>query len=70
MRSLDSAVILEFVGPEDEMTRKLLKNKANQYDDYNEQNFLAIVQEMFVVKDSMPLKGGKRTIYYLEPKNG
>lgn len=67
IRSLDCVVIIEFVGPSDEMTMQLLKNKANQYEDYNEENFLSILKEMFTVRDSRLLKDGKRTIYYLEP---
>ncbi len=67
LRSLDTCVILEFVGPDDEMTQQLLKNRVNQYEDYTEENFLSIVKEMFVVKDSQSLKNNLRTIHYLEP---
>lgn len=68
VRSLDAAVIIEFVGRDDEMTRKLLKNKTKQHDDYTQENFEAVVSEMFTIKEAMPLKGGLRTIYYLEPR--
>jgi hypothetical protein len=34
IRSYDAAVVLEFVGPEDEMTLRLVKNKRNKHPDY------------------------------------
>ena len=68
IRGLCGSAIIEFVGPEDEMTQKLLQNRVNQYADFNERNFLAIAGEMFTVRDSMALKGGRRTIYCLDPK--
>jgi hypothetical protein len=68
VRSLGAATILEFVGRDDEMTRKLLMNKTKTHDDYTQENFEAVVSEMFTIKEALPLKGGLRTIYYLEPK--
>lgn len=69
VRGLNGAVVLEFVGPEDEMTRHLLKNKVNQYAEYTQENFESIVKEMFTIGESISLKGGSRTLYYLEPKD-
>ena len=69
IRSLDSDVILEFVGPEDEMTQHLLKNRVNQYTDYTEENFDSIASEMFTIVEKMPLKSGRRQIYYLQPQS-
>jgi hypothetical protein len=68
VRGLNASAIIEFVGPEDEMTRHLLKNRVNQYAEYNQGNFEAIVNEMFKVVESIPLKEGLRVLYYLEPK--
>ena len=68
IRGLNCAVVLEFVGPEDEMTQHLLKNKINQYAEYTQENFESIVKEMFTIGESIPLKGGSRTLYYLKPK--
>jgi len=67
IRGLDSAVVLEFVGPEDEMTQHILKNKVNQYAEYTQENFETIVAGMFTIVESIPLKGGLRMLYYLEP---
>ena len=60
--------MLEFVGPTDEMTQHLLKNKVDQYAEYTEDNFNSIVKEMFTIEENIPLKGGSRRLYYLEPK--
>ncbi len=68
IRGLNSAVVLEFVGPEDEMTQVLLKNKVDQYAEYTQDNFESIVGEVFTIVESIPLKGGVRTLYYLETK--
>lgn len=68
LRSLGAATILEFVGPEDEMTRQLLRNKVNQYSDYTVENFEREVKKLFQIGGQIALKGGKRCLYYLEPK--
>ncbi len=68
IRSLGASAVIEFVGPEDEMTRRLLKNKANEYSDYTQENFEAILREMFTMVESQELKGGVRTIYFVRPK--
>lgn len=67
IRSLNTAAVIEFVTPQDEMTQQILKGRVNQYDDYTEDNFRSIVSEMFTIKDSAPLKGGLRRIFYIEP---
>ena len=64
----DAAVVLEFVGPEDEMTLRLLKNKRNKHPDYTLAQFEAIAASMFDIADKAPLKEGRRQIYFLQPK--
>ncbi|MEJ2621828.1 MAG: class I SAM-dependent methyltransferase [Candidatus Thiodiazotropha sp.] len=68
LRSLESAVILEFVNREDEMVVKLLTNKKEQYEDYNLDQFVAQAEQFFTIKDRESLKGGKREIFYLIPR--
>ena len=63
-----AAVILEFVGPDDEMTLRLLKNKRNQYPDYTQSRFESIASSMFEIADAAPLKEGRRRIYLLLPR--
>ena len=68
LRSLDAAVILEFVGRDDEMFRKLVENKTEDYPDYTAGQFQSEVGRHFTVVDRLELKGGKRELLLLEPK--
>jgi hypothetical protein len=68
IRGFDAAIVLEFVGPEDEMTLRLLKNKRNKYPDYTLARFESIAASMFDIADKAPLKEGRRHIYFLQPK--
>jgi SAM-dependent methyltransferase len=68
IRSFDAAVVLEFVGPGDEMTLRLLKNKRNKHPDYTLARFESIVASMFEIADKASLKEGRRHIYFLRPK--
>lgn len=68
LRSLEASIIIEFVDPADEMTQRLLKNKADQYSDYNKETFEAALAGLFEIKETVPLKEGRRTLYYGIPK--
>jgi len=68
IRDFGAIVILEFVGPEDEMTLQLLRNRRTAHPDYTQEQFEAIATSMFDILDSAPLKGGRRRIYLLQPK--
>ena len=69
LRSLDATVIVEFINRDDEMFAKLAMNKREDYADYSLENFQSEVDRHFTVEDSMALKGGKRALFLLEPKN-
>lgn len=69
LRSLDATVIVEFIDRDDEMFAKLVANKREDYADYTRENFQSEVDKHFAVVDRMELKGGKRTLMLLEPKN-
>lgn len=68
LRSLDTDVIIEFVGRDDEMFRKLIENKSEDYADYTAQNFETEIARRFTVRDRLELKCGKRHMLALEPK--
>ena len=68
LRSLEASIIIEFVDPADEMTQRLLKNKVNQYSDYNKETFETELAELFEIEQTMSLKEGRRTLYYAIPK--
>lgn len=68
LRQLDSDVIIELVGLDDDMTKMLLRNRVNQYQELSESTFENIVSATFRIADTQPLKGGHRKLYYLEPR--
>jgi len=68
LASMEADVVIEFVNREDEMVVKLLTNKHEKYADYNLPQFLAEVDLYFDIKDREILKGGKREIFLLSPK--
>ncbi len=67
LHSLNATVILEFIGRDDEMFQKLLDNKREDYADYNTENFAAEVGRRFSISERLELKGGKRSLFLLEP---
>jgi SAM-dependent methyltransferase len=69
LKGLGTALVIEFVGRDDEMAGTLLRNKDDQYDDYRTEVFEALLSEYFDVRDSRTLKGGKRSIYFALPRN-
>ena len=69
LADLGTALVIEFVGREDEMVKTLLRNKDDQYDDYHVEIFERLLSEHFEIRDSRPLKGGKRSIYFALPKS-
>lgn len=68
LRHFDSEVILEWVGPDDDMTKMLLRNRLDQYSELSESNFRSIVDRHFSVEDTASLKGGVRKLLYLRPR--
>ncbi|XSC43512.1 hypothetical protein ACF1BQ_037120 [Bradyrhizobium sp. RDT10] len=70
LADLGTALVIEFVGRDDEMVETLLRNKDDQYDDYRPEVFEALLSEHFEIRESQTLKGGKRSIYFALPSNG
>lgn len=68
LRELNAALIIEFVGRDDEMTQKLLHGKSETYDDYNQAAFEAAVTERFIIARTAKLKNGMRQLYFLLPQ--
>lgn len=69
LRGLDATVIVEFINRDDEMFARLAENKREDYTDYTLTGFQSEVDKHFTVEDRMGLKGGKRELLLLEPKN-
>lgn len=68
LADLGTAVVIEFVGREDEMVQALLANREDQYDDYDPASFRSLLERHFEIEAEEPLKGGKRHIYFARPK--
>ena len=68
LRGLDATVLVEFVGRDDEMFRKLISAKSEDYPDYTEGNFQLEVDKHFTVRDRLELKDGNRKMLLLDPK--
>lgn len=64
LAGLGTSVIIEFVGRDDEMVQTLLANREDQYDDYHPENFGALLDAHFDIRDQCDLKGGKRRVYF------
>jgi hypothetical protein len=64
LASLGTSLVIEFVGRDDEMVQTLLANKDDQYSDYTPENFAALLDAHFDIRDKRALKGGKRVIYF------
>jgi hypothetical protein len=67
LAKLQTQVVIEFVDRHDEMVVKLLTNKAEKYEDYNRDNFVAQAEQHFTIVNSELLKGGRREIFHLIP---
>jgi SAM-dependent methyltransferase len=68
LRDFDSEVVIEHVGLRDDMTRMLLRNRVNQYEELEDDNFVRLVGERFAIVAREPLKGGMREIFHLRPQ--
>ena len=68
LRDLRAALIIEFVGRDDDMTQILLRDKSETYDDYNLSNFETEVGERFIVERTQTVKNGMRKLYFLHPR--
>ncbi len=70
LASLETSVVIEWVGRDDEMVQRLLANREDQYDDYHPDAFRALLASRFAIESEEPLKGGKRHIYFARPRRG
>ncbi len=65
LADLGGDLIIEFVTAEDAMSKMLLRNKADQYQDYTLEEFERLISVRFEIAGSEELKGGHRKIYFL-----
>lgn len=65
--TLGGTLVIEFIDPEDEMVQRLLRNKVDDYADYNRPNFEAALSKTFRVTQKEELRCGTRSLYRAEP---
>jgi hypothetical protein len=70
LRSLDTAVALEFVAPADEMVTRLTANKLGHelHPGRNEDEFRLILEELFEIKTEQSIGSGTRVLFDLTPR--
>ncbi len=67
LRSLDSALIIEFVSRQDPLVQRLLRNKTDNYSEYNIEFFEETLRSYFTIRNIEKLPCGTRTLYFTEP---
>lgn len=70
LAALKASLIIEFIGKEDPMVKRLLQNKSDQYYDYDQRRFESGLLRYFHITDSKVLGSGTRTLYFGMPKSG
>ena len=69
LRSLEATAVVEFVGPEDPMARRLIeRKKEGTHDDYTRDVWERLLCERFDVERSEELGGGARVLYRIHPR--
>jgi ribosomal protein L11 methylase PrmA len=68
-RSLDAAVVLEFVEPHDPMAKRLLANKPKgMFAGYRIDDFARMLESRFEIVERRPLPSGTRTLFFATPR--
>jgi hypothetical protein len=63
-------LVIEYVDKQDPMVRALLRNKADQYDDYSQDAFERGLSARFDVLRRQELPSETRALYYAVPRRG
>ncbi len=67
LASLGSSLVIEFVSRDDDKVVQLLRNRAEQFPDYNQAAFEATLCRHFMIIQQQDLRGGLRTLYFCRP---
>jgi hypothetical protein len=68
LAALGTRLVIEFVEKEDAMVRELLRNRRDNYADYDPELFDRWLRELFDVVRSERLESGTRVLYYGVPR--
>ena len=69
LRGLETCLVIEFVTRDDSMVRTLLRNKRDDYDDYDTAHFERCLGDGFDVVRRSSLSSGTRILYYCTPRS-
>jgi len=69
LASLGGDLIIEFVTKQDPMAKVLLRNKEDQYHDYELTNFEKILASKFTLVEQSALSSGTRHLFFAESRN-
>jgi SAM-dependent methyltransferase len=67
LASLGSALVIEFVDRADDKVVQLLRNRSEQFPDYNPQSFEQALARHFTIVRQQDLREGLRTLYFCQP---
>jgi hypothetical protein len=70
LASFKSELVIEMLTKEDDMVKKVLTNKVDQYDDFTIEYFEQAASKYFTVGEKLEVMAGKRFLYHLVPKDG
>ena len=68
LAGLGGDLVIEFVTKDDAMVKTLLRNKDDQYADYEQPNFEAKLRARFEIIRQETIQSGTRTLYYARPR--
>lgn len=67
LASFAATLVIEFPTKRDPMVQALLRNKRDQYADYDQANFERLVSSRFTIAKRVQLPSGERFIYRVDP---
>jgi SAM-dependent methyltransferase len=67
LADLDAALVIEFVSKNDPMVQRLLRDKVDNYDDWERSAFEAVLASRFSIAERHELDSGTRFLYLARP---
>jgi hypothetical protein len=68
LRDLGGALVIEFIAKKDPMVQRILRNRVDQYADYDQELFERLLTEKFEVARRCTLASGNRMLYFATPR--
>jgi ribosomal protein L11 methylase PrmA len=68
LAGLGGELVIEFVTKQDEMVKTLLRNKDDQYTDYDQAYFESCLEQHYRIAARETIQSGSRTLYHAIPR--